>query len=93
MKKIAFIASIFALLTLFIACNSDSEKKNSEQAANNGKKISVVATIYPQYAWLKEILGNQADSLCCSQGAGGSAARCRFVGFQYLEIFTYLHVY
>ena len=63
MKKIAFIASIFALLTLFIACNSDSEKKNSEQAANNGKKISVVATIYPQYAWLKEILGNQADSL------------------------------
>ena len=63
MKKIAFIASIFALLTLFIACNSDSEKKDSEQAANNGKKISVVATIYPQYAWLKEILGNQADSL------------------------------
>ena len=63
MKKIAFIASIFALLTLFIACNSDSEKKNSEQATNNGKKISVVATIYPQYAWLKEILGNQADSL------------------------------
>lgn len=62
MKKIAFIASIFALLTLFIACNSDSEKKNSEQAANNGKKISVVATIFPQYAWLKEILGNQADS-------------------------------
>ena len=63
MKKIAFIASIFALLTLFIACNSDSEKKNPEQAASNGKKISVVATIYPQYAWLKEIMGNQADSL------------------------------
>jgi zinc transport system substrate-binding protein len=63
MKKIAFIASIFALLTLFIACNPDSEKKNPEQPASNGKKISVVATIYPQYAWLKEILGNQADSL------------------------------
>ena len=62
MKKIAFIATIFTLLTLFIACNSDSEKKNLEQAAN-GKKISVVATIYPQYAWLKEILGKQADSL------------------------------
>ena len=62
MKKIAFIATIFTLLTLFIACNTDSEKKNPEQAAN-GKKISVVATIYPQYAWLKEILGKQADSL------------------------------
>ena len=62
MKKIAFIATIFTLLTLFIACNTDSEKKNLEQAAN-GKKISVVATIYPQYAWLKEILGKQADSL------------------------------
>ena len=63
MKKIAFIATIFTLLALFIACNADSEKKNPEQAASNGKKISVVATIYPQYAWLKEILGGQANSL------------------------------
>ena len=63
MKKIAFIATIFTLLALFIACNADSEKKNPEQTASNGKKISVVATIYPQYAWLKEILGGQADSL------------------------------
>jgi len=63
MKKIAFIATIFTLLALFIACNTDSEKKNPEQAASNGKKISVVATIYPQYAWLKEILGKQTDSL------------------------------
>ena len=62
MKKIAFIATIFTLLTLFIACNTDSEKKNPEQASN-GKKISVVTTIYPQYAWLKEILGDRAESM------------------------------
>ena len=64
MKKIPFISFIFALVTLFTACGSDTEKTSVEKAASNGsKKVSIVATIYPQYAWLKEILGNRADSL------------------------------
>jgi len=64
MKKIPLIAFIFALVTLFTACGSDTEKTTVEKAASNGsEKVSIVATIYPQYAWLKEILGNRADSL------------------------------
>ena len=62
MKKLTIIATLFALLTLFVACGSDTDKKVSEKATSE-KKVTVVATIYPQYAWLKEILGNHAESM------------------------------
>ena len=62
MKKLTLIATLLTLLTLFVACGSDTDKKVSEKATSE-KKVTVVATIYPQYAWLKEILGNRADSL------------------------------
>lgn len=62
MKKLTIIATLFALLTLFVACGSDADKKVSEKAASE-KKATVVATIYPQYAWLKEILGSHAESM------------------------------
>ncbi len=58
MKKIGFIAIIFALFMMFVACGVDSEKK-----APANKKISVVAAIYPQYDWLKNVLGERADSV------------------------------
>lgn len=58
MKKIGFIAIIFALFMMFVACGADSEKK-----APANKKISIVATIYPQYDWLKNVLGERADSV------------------------------
>ena len=62
MKKLTIIATLFALLTLFVACGSDTDKKVTEKATSE-KKVTVVATIYPQYAWLKEILGNHAESM------------------------------
>lgn len=58
MKKIGFIAIIFALFMMFVACGADSEKK-----APANKKISIVAAIYPQYDWLKNVLGERADSV------------------------------
>ena len=58
MKKIGFIAIIFALFMMFVACGADSEKK-----APANKKFSVVATIYPQYDWLKNVIGERADSV------------------------------
>ena len=57
MKKIGFVAIVFALFMMFVACGADSEKK---AAAN---KISIVAAIYPQYDWLKNVLGERADSV------------------------------
>ena len=62
MKKLTIIATLLALLTLFVACGSDTDKKVTEKATSE-KKVTVVATIYPQYAWLKEILGNHAKSM------------------------------
>ena len=58
MKKIGFIAIIFALFMMFVACGADSEKK-----APANKKFSVVATIYPQYDWLKNVIGEHADAV------------------------------
>ena len=59
MKKVAFIAILFfALAILLTACNTESGKKDSAP-----KKISVVATIYPQYDWLKNVIGKRADAV------------------------------
>ena len=60
MKKISFCGLTFALfaatLCSLVACNS-SEKKPEQS------KLSIVTTIYPEYAWTKEILGSRADSV------------------------------
>ena len=60
MKKVSFYSLLFSLLTAaifsLVACN------NTEKKPEQGK-LSVVATIYPEYAWLKEILGSRADSV------------------------------
>ncbi len=59
MKKVAFIAILFfALAILLTACNTESEKKDSAP-----KKISIVATIYPQYDWIKNILGERINDV------------------------------
>lgn len=59
MKKFAaFVMVVFAVALALSACGIDSNAKSS---AN--KKVSVVATIYPQYDWLKNILGEYADKV------------------------------
>ena len=52
----AFCLAFF--IVLFVGCN-DTEKAD----ITKGKKLSVVTTIYPEYAWVKEILGARVDSL------------------------------
>ncbi len=60
MKKISFCGLAFALfaasLSFLVACNN--VEKKPEQS-----KLSIVTTIYPEYAWTKEILGPRADSV------------------------------
>lgn len=59
MKKIAFLAFlIFGAAFMLSACEAESGKKDSSQ-----KKISIVATIYPQYDWLKNVIGERADAV------------------------------
>lgn len=59
MKKFAaFVMVVFAVALALTACGMDS---NAKSLAN--KKASVVATIYPQYDWLKNILGEYVDKV------------------------------
>lgn len=59
MKKFSFYATLFFLMTFMLtACETESGKKDSTP-----KKISVVATIYPQYDWLKNVIGERADAV------------------------------
>ena len=62
MKKISFyslVCAIFvAALFSLVACNSVSENKKQES-----HELSIITTIYPEYAWTKEILGTRTDSV------------------------------
>ena len=49
-----FVAALFSL----VACNSVSENKKQES-----HELSIITTIYPEYAWTKEILGTRTDSV------------------------------
>ena len=53
-----FVVKAFLAVTLLLAaCGTKSE---TEGAA---KKISVIAVTYPQYDWLKNVLGERADAV------------------------------
>lgn len=60
MKKISFCSLLLSVLMAaifsLVACNN-SDKKPVQT------RLSIVTTIYPEYAWVKEILGTRADSV------------------------------
>ena len=59
MKKIAAFAMLVLTAALaLVACSAESNEKAPAQ-----KKVSIVATIYPQYDWLKNILGDRLDAM------------------------------
>ena len=59
MKKIAtFAMFVLAAALMLVACSAESNEKMAVQ-----KKVSIVATIYPQYDWLKNVLGDRLDAV------------------------------
>lgn len=48
---------LLAGISAFTACSS-AENGNE----NNSKKLNIVCTIFPEYDWVKEILGDKADN-------------------------------
>ncbi len=59
MKKFAaFAMFVLATALTFVACSAESNEKAPAQ-----KKVSIVATIYPQYDWLKNVLGDRLDAV------------------------------
>lgn len=61
MSKIRKILSIFLCLSMIIAFAACS--KDSNQSNNNKKELSIICTIFPEYDWVKNILGDKINDV------------------------------
>lgn len=68
MKKIltvilAIVVSAAAIMLAFSGCSStgNTDKTTAESSTENDEKLSIVTTIFPEYDWVREILGDNAD--------------------------------
>ena len=63
MKRILsiLVAAIYMVVSL-VACGSTQAKSPDSSDNNDGKKLKIVATIFPEYDWINEVLGSRADS-------------------------------
>ena len=60
MKKIITLVLALAMaVSLFTGCG---KKNNAETGESDSNKLSVVTTIFPEYDWVKEILGDKTGS-------------------------------
>ena len=60
MKK---MIPLFLVLTMAVGLLAGCGKKNdAETGERDSNKLSVVTTIFPEYDWVKEILGDKADN-------------------------------
>ncbi len=57
-KKILSIILCLSIIFAFGACS-----KNASDDNNETKKLSIICTIFPQYDWVKNILGDKADNV------------------------------
>lgn len=54
----------FAGMAVFLsACGKTSAESAKAEEQDGQKKLQVVATIFPEYDWVREILGEQADNV------------------------------
>lgn len=58
------LSVFFAGMAVFLsACGRTSADGASADGQNSQKKLQVVATIFPEYDWVREILGEQAEDV------------------------------
>lgn len=65
MKKIlVVIAAVLSVAIIFVACSNErSNNENTIKNNENNTKLSIVTTIFPEYDWVGQILGeNQANA-------------------------------
>ena len=63
MKKIIALVLVLALaVSLLAACGQENTIGEANAAASQDDgKLRIVTTIFPEYDWIREILGDQAD--------------------------------
>lgn len=59
-KRIALFLFLVFLLVPLSGCGGSSV---AEQTADAGRKLSIVTTIFPEYDWVREIMGDRADDV------------------------------
>ena len=62
MKKVLSIILAITLCVAMLAGCSTNKENNRDSAEGKGKKIKIVTTIFPEYDWVREILGDKADN-------------------------------
>ena len=61
-KTVCLILALAFIICTFAACGgSESVLPGNERAANT-KKLSIVTTIFPEYDWVMQLLGDNADN-------------------------------
>ncbi len=65
MKKIlGVIAAVLSVAIILVACTNSKSNNNSTTKSNDDKsKISIVTTIFPEYDWVKKILGEKQSNV------------------------------
>lgn len=65
MKKfLAVIAAVLSIAIILVACTNTKSSNNDTKTSNDEKsKISIVTTIFPEYDWVKQILGEKRNDV------------------------------
>lgn len=65
-KLIIYFITILMISMVFASCNKkedlDSTEKLQDQTSQSTKKLQIVSTIFPQYDWIREILGDNIEN-------------------------------
>ncbi len=59
-KTIACLTAVFMMCAVLTACGNDS--RGVGENGGNNEKLQIVATIFPQYDWVRQILGEEAEN-------------------------------
>ena len=59
-KKIKSLMAVAAIALLFVAINSSLFAKAKKSDKNASAKLSIVATIFPEYDWVRQLLGDNS---------------------------------
>ena len=63
MKKIiALVLALVLAVSLLAACGQQNTADEANATSQDDGKLSIVTTIFPEYDWVREILGDQSDS-------------------------------
>ena len=63
-RKLLFSVFFVGIAVFLSSCGRTSaDGVNADDEQNGQKKLQVVATIFPEYDWVREILGEQADNV------------------------------